>query len=157
MYMTWTNLWLPCKLLGGCHGKEVDAIKWNLVCPWRLYVHNNGFNSSTLWRGRWFGDEKCEIIRFSGGWFWIFWDTVMYITYSCIVANDHKRHQQHSSQYFWTMLHQIVNLFGIHGVSKRNAPLVSCRYFWIMLHQVVDMFGIHGVSVTLLEVINIFK
>ena len=81
----------------------------------------------------------------------------MYITYSYIVANDHKRHQQHSSQYFRIMLHQVVDLFGIHGVSKRNAPLVSCRYFRIMLHQVVDMFGIHGVYVTLLEVINIFK
>ncbi len=79
MFITWTNLWLPCKLLGGCHGKEVDTIKWNLVCPWRYYVHNNGFNSSTLWRGRWLETRNVRS--------YIFWGMILDFLRHCYVHN----------------------------------------------------------------------
>ena len=81
------------------------------------------------------GDEKCEIICFSGGMFFV-WNTwgISDIVGGCQCFPNNAAS---SCQSFW-------------NTWSGNAPFVSCRYFWIMLHQFVNIFGIHGVSVTLL-------
>ncbi len=136
MYITWTNLWIPCKLLGGCHGKEVDAIEWNLVRPWHYYIHKNGFKSSILWRGRWLETRNVRSYVFLGD---VFCLEYMGYQWHCWRLSIFLNNAASSCWSFW-------NTWSVQG----NALFVSCPYFWIMLHQFVNIFGIHGLSVTLL-------